>query len=294
MKNEMDGSSSAPPPRKLKFAPKIPPRKTQKTVVPKVEPSETKEETIDKELLMKLRTAKTNDGFGQRKSKNEKEASSTQVAFGPVNSLKARSFPLPRDTTTTDASSPKIDKEYAEPWDYTHTNYPVTLPLRRPYSGNPELLDEEEFGEAAKSSVPNEDDVNAAEQLGLMEETDEPQFLFFQLPAVLPLAKKPDASADAKKGSNKTVLASKLEEVPEGRIGKILVYKSGKVKMKLGDLLFDVSPGANCVFAQDVAVVDTKEKQCCIVGELGKRVVVTPDINSLLGCSEDIDVSSYP
>lgn len=70
---------------------------------------------------------------------------------------------------------------------------------------------------------------------------DEPQFLFFQLPAVLPLAKKPDASVDAKKGSNKTVPASKLEEVPEGRIGKILVYKSGKVKMKLGDLLFDVS-----------------------------------------------------
>ncbi|KAF5188081.1 hypothetical protein FRX31_022332, partial [Thalictrum thalictroides] len=32
----------------------------------------------------------------------------------------------------------KITKEYAEPWNY-YSYYPVTLPLRRPHSGNPGL-----------------------------------------------------------------------------------------------------------------------------------------------------------
>lgn len=33
-----------------------------------------------------------------------------------------------------------------------------------------------------------------------------------------------------------------LEDLSEGKLGKMLVYKSGAVKLKLGDVLFDVSP----------------------------------------------------
>lgn len=32
-----------------------------------------------------------------------------------------------------------------------------------------------------------------------------------------------------------------LEELPGGYMGKMLVYKSGAVKLKLGDILYDVS-----------------------------------------------------
>ncbi|CDP20758.1 unnamed protein product [Coffea canephora] len=39
-----------------------------------------------------------------------------------------------------------------KPWDY-YTNYPVTLPLRRPYSGDPEHLDQEEFGDASERKL---------------------------------------------------------------------------------------------------------------------------------------------
>ena len=35
-------------------------------------------------------------------------------------------------------------------------------------------------------------------------------------------------------------IGSKLKEIPEGYMGKVLVYRSGKVKMKIGDALFDV------------------------------------------------------
>uniref|UniRef100_A0A452Y1K3 Uncharacterized protein n=1 Tax=Aegilops tauschii subsp. strangulata TaxID=200361 RepID=A0A452Y1K3_AEGTS len=58
VKKEIDGSL-APRPRKggLKFAPKKPPKKPAK-VVPKAEPvEESKDEIIDKELLMKLKTS---------------------------------------------------------------------------------------------------------------------------------------------------------------------------------------------------------------------------------------------
>ncbi|MED6175124.1 hypothetical protein PIB30_075487 [Stylosanthes scabra] len=52
--------------------------------------------------------------------------------------------------------------------DYYYSYYPVTLPLRRPYSGNPELLDEEEFGEAAESRTYDENSTNQAKELGLL------------------------------------------------------------------------------------------------------------------------------
>jgi DNA-directed RNA polymerase III subunit RPC4 len=32
-----------------------------------------------------------------------------------------------------------------------------------------------------------------------------------------------------------------FQQLPPGYVGKMLVYKSGKVKMKLGDVIFDVS-----------------------------------------------------
>lgn len=37
-----------------------------------------------------------------------------------------------------------------------------------------------------------------------------------------------------------------LEELPDGYMGKMLVYKSGAVKLKLGDILYDVSRLYHC------------------------------------------------
>nr|TKW04056.1 hypothetical protein SEVIR_7G084701v2 [Setaria viridis] len=82
---------------------------------------------------------------------------------------------------------------------------------------------------------------------------------------------------------------SKLKDLPGGYIGKILVYKSGKVKMKVGDTLFDVSSGSNCKFVQEVAAMDTREKHCCAVGEMNKHAVITPDIDYLLGSVDKME-----
>lgn len=40
--------------------------------------------------------------------------------------------------------------------------------------------------------------------------------------------------------------------------------------------------GSSCVFAQDVVTMNAAEKHCCVVGELTKRVILTPDVDSIL------------
>ncbi|KAL3521406.1 hypothetical protein ACH5RR_019555 [Cinchona calisaya] len=214
-------------------------------------------------------------------------------------------------------------REYKEPWDYNHSYYPVTLPLRRPYSGDPEVLDQDEFGEARTASENDESSINSASDLGLLEEGDGVKMLYLQLPANLPFGKRPagtdskerassstpggtvasamtkgkeipgsfsmvSGSAKGKEMVNNSMVTNfskkvcSLEELPPGYMGKMLVYKSGAVKLKLGDVLYDVSPGSNCTFAQDIVAINTSDKDCCDLGELSKRAVVTPDIDSLL------------
>ncbi|KAG2565839.1 hypothetical protein PVAP13_7NG145000 [Panicum virgatum] len=119
---------------------------------------------------MKLKASQVTDPFARRVKTEEKPKSRTEVAFGQGNSSYARSFLKPKSSS----DEAKLPKEYAEPWDYTHTDYPVSLPLRRSYSGNPEILDEEEFGESSASRA-QDAELTAAEELGLMDRSDESQ-----------------------------------------------------------------------------------------------------------------------
>jgi len=45
--------------------------------------------------------------------------------------------------------------------------------------------------------------------------------------------------------------------------------------------LLQVSPGSNCRCVQDVMAVNTAQKQCCNLGEISKRVVVVPNLDSI-------------
>ncbi|KAL5211389.1 hypothetical protein ABZP36_022236 [Zizania latifolia] len=244
--------SSPPPPRKgkgkLKFAPKVPPKKDPK-IVPKMEiQEESKDYTVSKDVMMKLRI----------------------------------------------------------PQDYTHTNYPVTLPIKRPYSRNPAIPDEEEFGQSSSNRA-HDGKLTAAKELGLTAS----ELIFFQLP---PLPKVKSVTEEDKFTNddfntesvteedtftnddfNTESTTSKrhqpkqgcrLKELPGGLMGKMLVYRSGKVKMKFGDVQFDVSAGVECTFAQEVVAINTREKHCCSLGEISKCAVVTPDTDYLLGSIE--------
>ncbi|ORX89764.1 hypothetical protein K493DRAFT_65626 [Basidiobolus meristosporus CBS 931.73] len=79
--------------------------------------------------------------------------------------------------------------------------------------------------------------------------------------------------------------APSLEDAgkPEGLMGKLLVYKSGKTQIKIGELIFDISPGSDCGFLQNIVAVDSENKQAFVMGNVHKRFVSTPNIDSLLG-----------
>lgn len=49
-----------------------------------------------------------------------------------------------------------------------------------------------------------------------------------------------------------------------------------------------VSAGLDCVFAQDIVAINTEEKQCCVLGELSMRAVITPDVDAVLSSMSDL------
>ncbi|KAG1328237.1 hypothetical protein COCNU_01G021710 [Cocos nucifera] len=116
-------------------------------------------------------------------------------------------------------------KKYDQPWKMD--------PLSSQSStDDSDPVPDEKFREASASSTQNE---NSAEELGLLKESEKTRMLFFQLPQSLPFVKLPAVAGRRKeKGSG-------LHELPAGYVGRMMVYKSGKVKMKLGETLFDVS-----------------------------------------------------
>ncbi|KAI3711525.1 hypothetical protein L1987_70063 [Smallanthus sonchifolius] len=286
----MDEKTSNPdtkPPRKMKFMPKAPPRREQKLMLPKPEKVEdTEVDDKEQELWKRFNEASKKPKFKPEIKPLQSQPRVSSFSFGPSG---------PKSEGGDAAISGMEMKEYKEPWDY-YKYYPVTLPVRRPYSGNPELLDEQEFKEDSETNAYNESLRNPAEELGLLEEDMEKKLIFIQLPSTMPLPKQSvktegGGSASSSKPLKVTEPPSNscnLNELPAGLMGKMLVYKSGAVKLKLGDHLYDVSGGENCAFAQDVVAIHTEEKSCCNIGELNKRAIITPDLDSILENIKDL------
>ncbi|MCO5572810.1 hypothetical protein L7F22_026569 [Adiantum nelumboides] len=146
-----------------------------------------------------------------------------------------------------------------------------------------------------------EDSLPTADELGLMEESDEDRYLFFQLPSFLPFS-KPSAGALAKGFENSNFKSANrnstrpdysgpstwLEDLPPGQMGKLLVYKSGAVKLQLGGTSFEAVAGSQCVFAQELVGINATTQHCCFLGDVTKRIVIVPSLNEFLqsGSSE--------
>uniref|UniRef100_A0A2N9GEL2 DNA-directed RNA polymerase III subunit RPC4 n=2 Tax=Fagus sylvatica TaxID=28930 RepID=A0A2N9GEL2_FAGSY len=287
-------------PRKMRFAPKPPRRRVPKPEV-KTEVVEDADANQARELLRRF-----NEGTIRAKPKVEKKVAPVQVSFGAGGASPSIRYGVPRAGNTNDLNqgstsksstlaSGLSEKEYREPWDY-YNYYPVSLPMRRPYSGNPELLNEEEFGGDSETTIYEENSTNPAEDLGLMEENQEASMFFLQLPPTVPMIKRAPTANDQKVtdssrppgGAHTVKKACALNELPEGFMGKMLVYRSGAIKLKLGDTFYDVSPGLDRVFSQDVVAINTAAKHCCVVGELSKHASVTPNLDSILDSIDDL------
>ncbi|WVQ79469.1 hypothetical protein IAT38_001568 [Cryptococcus sp. DSM 104549] len=90
---------------------------------------------------------------------------------------------------------------------------------------------------------------------------------------------KPDVKPTAAQLRGKKL----VEPTPEGRVGTMVVMKSGKVKMVMGDdIVMNVTPGVPATFVQHLVHLDPKKKAAMVLGEVHKNYVVTPDIDRLL------------
>lgn len=83
----------------------------------------------------------------------------------------------------------------------------------------------------------------------LQEENPEASMFFLQLPPIFPLTKR-SATADAQEvteGSTAPGVSQAkqkpcaVDELSGGFMGKMLVYRSGAIKLRLGDTLYNVS-----------------------------------------------------
>ena len=64
------------------------------------------------------------------------------------------------------------------------------------------------------------------------------------------------------------------------KLGKIKFYKSGKIKMEIGNNLFDVNGGVTSKFAQEVSLYSEDTDELVFLGKINdKKVIVTPDFN---------------
>lgn len=73
------------------------------------------------------------------------------------------------------------------------------------------------------------------------------------------------------------------------QLGKLLVFKSGAVKLQLGKVLLDVTACGESGIQQEVVCVNTSDKETAgssgdiiFLGSLHHEVVVSPDIEQLL------------
>ncbi|XP_024961846.1 uncharacterized protein LOC112502221 isoform X1 [Cynara cardunculus var. scolymus] len=310
----MDIDPPAPPsskPKKLKFNPKPPPRRKTGPLLPKSKSDSSDEDAeaarefvreVNQRLCgtrgPKVEKKSSGDGamslgdgssttqlrtHGQPKDRNTKNSlnlrESAEKSIMLTSSAATKDGDLDENPSLSSSadgfeSSSKTRKEYKEPFDSKY--HPISLPWRRPGSGNPELLNAQEFGQEEEY---DENKINSALELGLLcgqENSEEKQFILFQFPSQFPLNEQPKGKDDKK------VKNPDLKELPDGFMGKMLVYESGAIKFKLGDTTFDVSSGTPRECAQDVAIMNTKSKDCCVLGAVQKQAIVTPDLSSVL------------
>ncbi|XP_029999426.1 DNA-directed RNA polymerase III subunit RPC4 [Sphaeramia orbicularis] len=75
-----------------------------------------------------------------------------------------------------------------------------------------------------------------------------------------------------------------LKDLREGLIGKMLVRKSGRVQLILGQVTLDVSLGTTCSFLQELVSIGTEGQtgDLTVLGHIKHKMVCSPDFEALL------------
>lgn len=146
-------------------------------------------------------------------------------------------------------------------------------------------------------TLPFEKD-NKKEEKSLKEEIidgDENKLFIFQFPRQIPI-KDLENQINAKEEENvyeepnydengfleSPEFKSSFNEIKDNTvIGKLVIMKSGKIKIKMGDIYFDINQGNTAKFAQySTIIVGNEEKQAYILGKpYNSKLIVTPEFD---------------
>jgi DNA-directed RNA polymerase III subunit RPC4 len=74
----------------------------------------------------------------------------------------------------------------------------------------------------------------------------------------------------------------------EGQIGRLDVFRDGRVNFRFNDIIMEVTGGSQSSFLQQVMILDAEEKKATTLGELHRKFVVAPEVESMLN---DVDQS---
>eukprot|EP01029_Cantina_marsupialis_P019636 TRINITY_DN45681_c0_g1_i6.p2 TRINITY_DN45681_c0_g1~~TRINITY_DN45681_c0_g1_i6.p2 ORF type:complete len:211 (+),score=41.73 TRINITY_DN45681_c0_g1_i6:2779-3411(+) len=121
----------------------------------------------------------------------------------------------------------------------------------------------------------------------------ESQLVYVQLPSKFPSSAVLGTSSiktDEKRVGDQSTFQSTLKKVSySGEIGNLMVMESGKIKLQLGDVLYDVTNAINCKFHQEVGVIKTEEDNALSsngrffsIGPVNRRLQLIPDIEDLV------------
>jgi hypothetical protein len=120
---------------------------------------------------------------------------------------------------------------------------------------------------------------------------NEDNFFLFQFPRLLPINSEKQVQNEAEETDEPTYdkhgymikreYENLLKTLPaNSKLGKLKFYKSGKVKLQIGDNLFDVGSGITSRFAQELAVISKKTNEAAFLGDLrDKNIIITPELN---------------
>lgn len=156
--------------------------------------------------------------------------------------------------------------------------------------------------------IENQSEIDASdEKLQQNSNSNKNKLMFIQLPCALPdftsgeevkedeITIKDEKNANDDAGGagkaegegngankNKNTSSDKDKELSNmnisGEIGELRIHESGKITMKLGNIIFDVSKGGDASFVQNLVALDTENNVCWQLGDVQQRLVATPNL----------------
>ncbi|XP_071129660.1 DNA-directed RNA polymerase III subunit RPC4-like [Mytilus edulis] len=172
---------------------------------------------------------------------------------------------------------------------------PVHLPLSKlnlKLEEKPvEVKDDPDADEEMVDAHPSLKSKSADGVLEALTKTDSGEMLFFQFPDCMPGNPVNRAQSDEEGKEEETQTQSqtqtqtqRLSDFSEGAVGKLVIRKSGKTQLVIGNITMDVSMGTKCGFLQDVVSIHTAEDSgnLSVLGHIKHRLVCTPDFDSML------------